>query len=338
MANRHRAGAWLLYAVPLFFSVAMIFASGIPRASASEDQSQQFLIGAYIAGAAHDAEIMHAFESQSASSLDIVTWYQPWGADKARGDWYAPEFDGETLLRVTARGALPFITWEPWGVRNGQSPADVSSISAGHYDAYIDSWAEGLKEFGGPVFLRPFHEMNNPVYPWAYGNNGNTAQDLIDAWRYLHDRVAQAGAVNVIWVWSPNTEADNIRLADLYPGDEYVDWFGVDGYNGGDVYPEWWGGWASPEMIFDQSFRAFTAINPNISIMIAETSSVEQGGNKAAWITELYTRLPDSYPQLRAIIWFNEQWGHDGADWRMNSSPEALAAFRAGIQSAIENR
>ena len=44
--------------------------------------------------------------------------------------------------------------------------------------------------------------------------------------------VAALGATNAIWIWSPNviTAHPSVRLAPLYPGDDYVDWVGMVGY------------------------------------------------------------------------------------------------------------
>ena len=45
----------------------------------------------------------------------------------------------------------------------------------------------------------------------------------------------RSGANNVNWVWCPNIDPDGIfyDLSSLYPGDAYVDWTGLDGYNWG---------------------------------------------------------------------------------------------------------
>jgi beta-mannanase len=174
--------------------------------------------------------------------------------------------------------------------------------------------------------------MNNPGYLWAYGQNGNTARDLIAAWRYVHERFARVGASNVMWVWSPNTETDQVSFRDLYPGDAYVDWLGVDGYNGGTQLG--WGGWRSPQDVFRRSYRSLVALNPTKPIMIAETSTVEQGGDKAQWIDDLFNSLPSTFVNVRAIVWFQADHTTRGeADWRVNSSGAALKAYQAAVGS-----
>lgn len=286
-------------------------------------------IGAYVPGAAQDTALLDQFETMTNRRMAIVHWYQPWGYDNGS---YTAALDTRALDAVAARGATPLITWEAWGTVNGVDPSHVANISTGAFDAYIDSWATGLKAFGKPVYLRLFHEMNFQGYPWAYGTNGNTAEDLVSAWRYVHNRFARAGAANVRWVWCPNPENGVVPFDAIYPGDAYVDWFGVDAYNGGTQFD--WGGWRSARQIVEQTYRIFQTLAPTKPVMLAEVSSVEQGGSKAQWITDLFAATPAALPNIRAIVWFHENWttvdarNLPVADWRVNTSLTALQAFR----------
>jgi beta-mannanase len=140
----------------------------------------------------------------------------------------------------------------------------------------------------------------------------------------------------VTWVWCPNVDyADAVHpLRSLYPGDAYVDWTCLDGYNWG-TNPSHVGGWHS----FDETFRATyklvtQQIAPTKPLMIGETASSEYGGAKAAWITDALTQqMPRHYPRVRALVWFNKN--ADGMDWIIESSPAAQAAFAAGIAAPL---
>ena len=76
-------------------------------------------------------------------------------------------------------------------------------------------------------------------YPWALGVNGNTAAEYVAAWKHVHAIFVRNGATNVRWVWNPNTMGATTAATylplywSLYPGDEYVDWLGLDIYNTG---------------------------------------------------------------------------------------------------------
>lgn len=308
-----------------------------PPAEADLTGGRRVALGVYVNDFVWTNASLDRFEQQVGQPMQIVQWYQPWGADRAVGD-YQPDLDVEALHRVTGRGAVPMITWEPWGRVNGVETSPVRTITTGVFDDYIDGWANGLRSYGKPVFLRLFHEMNGDRYPWSYGVNGNSAEDLIDAWRYVHGRFQKAKATNVLWVWSPNVEDSRVSFQRLYPGSEYVDWFGVDGYNRGRHW--WYSSWRSPRQLFQRSLDKIGALDTEKPIMIAEVSSVESGGDKAHWIRELYTSLAVDNPRLRAIIWFHYDMSADPneTDWRLDSSPEAVGAYKDATSTSLYSR
>jgi mannan endo-1,4-beta-mannosidase len=108
--------------------------------------------------------------------------------------------------------------------------------------------------------------------------------------------------------------------APLYPGDRAVDWVAVDGYNGGDALP--WGGWRSPEEVFGDSLADLQDLTDR-PLAITEVASAEQGGDKAAWIADLFGLALRR--GIRVLIWFDYQ---KETDWRVQSSPTSAAAFR----------
>ncbi len=78
-------------------------------------------------------------------------------------------------------------------------------------------------------------------------------------------------------------------------------------------------------MVFARSHNLLVSITQR-PMMIAEIASAEQGGDKAAWIRQgLLHDLPTHFPHIRAVIWFDR---NKETDWRVNSSPAALDAFR----------
>jgi hypothetical protein len=71
--------------------------------------------------------------------------------------------------------------------------------------------------------------------------------------------------------------------------------------------------------------------------MIAETSSEESGGSKASWITDLLGTLPQSFPQIKALVWYNHRAYDSGLNhwwpWEIESSATSQTAFANGIAS-----
>ncbi|HET7636594.1 MAG TPA: glycosyl hydrolase [Candidatus Limnocylindria bacterium] len=229
--------------------------------------------------------------------------------------------------QIAKRGAQHVLTWEPNGIT-------LRSIANGEHDAFIRSFAQSAAAWGGRIYLRPMHEMNGSWYSWGRGVNGNTPQQFVAAWRRMHDIFVAAGATNVKWVWSPNVRyGPEYPLADLYPGNAYVDWVGLDGYNWGLDPHLGQPAWQSFEQIFGATYREITgSVAPGKPIMIAETASTENGGDKASWILKTFLTDAPKYPAVRALIWFNQADGR--SDFRINSSSSSLAAFKQVMNSA----
>jgi len=251
----------------------------------------------------------------------IVNWFQQWlsGETRFRADWAA---------RVAQAGALPMITWEPWSAPAGekhnaeQPEVSLARIAAGDHDEYIRSFARQVAAYRGPVLIRLMHEMNGHWFSWGVGVNGNTATDFVAAWRHVHRIFGQEGARNVSWVWSINNleSADaEAGVAELYPGDRWVDWVATSGFNWGDAYD--WSSWRDAEAIYGSAYRALSGLGK--PIMISEIGTTDIGGDAGAWIAESLAILRTSYPLVHAVLWYDDIDG-GGLDFRLQG-PTARA-------------
>jgi hypothetical protein len=83
----------------------------------------------------------------------------------------------------------------------------------------------------------------------------------------------------------------------------------------------------SPSQLFGDGLSQLRALAPGKQILIAETSSAEQGGNKADWITSLFSYLA-AQPDITAVTWFHY---NKETDWRINSSTSAANAFKQAL-------
>lgn len=316
----------------LLFTMAMtLTALSLLPVSAQEADPEPVALGVMVE-VMEERNRLDALIDQIGRSPSVVMWHSHWGNESG-------EFDLSLLEYVAERGATPLITWEAWrplyaaGVAVSEQPDfSLQTILNGDWDDYIDSWIEGIDEFGGPVYLRWGHEMNGDWYPWGVGVNANTGEDFVGAWRYLHDRFETAGVDNVRWVWSP-AATGLTEIEPLYPGDDYVDWIGMSGFNWG-TSPQPWGvaGWQTFTEIFTPTYERLTAISDK-PIIVTEVASSEDGGDKSAWISQsLLTELPENFPAIDAVIWFNLL---KETDWRIDSSPESLRAFIAVANSPL---
>lgn len=282
--------------------------------------------GAWVPGAPWDLAPLSTIERQIGQPLGIVMWYQGWGAGNA-------PLDVALLDRVAARNALPMITWEPWDYTKGvdQPEYRLKRITSGAFDTYIRSWADGLRDWGKPMVLRFAHEMNHNKYPWCVNVNENSPADFVAAWRHVRSIFAAAGATNVAFHWCPNADwagSGKVPFSEIYPGDSNVDIVGVDGYNGGTDLD--WGGWQTFSAIFGYSISALGELTAK-PIVIGEVASAETGGSKAAWVGDMLAKaVPVTFPNVRGVVWFNE---NRETHWEMQSSAASLDAFRAGLLS-----
>jgi beta-mannanase len=277
-----------------------------------------------------EARTIDTFESHAGKRASIVHWGQPWWHAGKYQPFYADDYE-----RVRLRGAIPMINWSSWDYSNGVNQPDfrLAGIADGRHDDYIRQWALGAKAWGHPLFLRFDHEMNGWwQFPWSEQVNGNRPGDFVRAWRHVHDIFVEVGATNVTWVWCPNIAGPGTTpLASLYPGDQYVDWVGMDGYNWGTDRGNTWQSFAQ---VFGDTYDQLRRLAPAKPIMLGEWASSENGGSKAAWIADaLGVQLPLRYPMIKAIVWFN--WNDDDPQlsWTVESSSASAAAFAQGIAS-----
>jgi mannan endo-1,4-beta-mannosidase len=252
-------------------------------------------------------------------------------------DWTSGSFRPELFDAIVRRRMMPMISWEPRDHRVQEgfgSPAKdqpeytLSRIVDGEWDDYIRQSARQLRSLRYPVSIRFAQQMNGDWFPWSEKVNGNHAGQYVAAWRHIRNIFDQEGASNVTWVWSPNVcYTGSASLQDLYPGDQFVDWIGIDGYNGGAALP--WGGWQSPDQLYLPTVRELRTITKK-PLVLTEVASTEVGGSKADWIKDLFSML-ERERDIIGFIWVEAQ---READWRVVSSPGARTAFSTGVAGA----
>jgi Glycosyl hydrolase family 26 len=243
----------------------------------------------------------------------IVMWFQAFSE---------PLYWPGQLPDATHNGAIPMITWDP-DYGSGGGAYSMRRIADGGLDGYLITSAKAAARWHGTVFIRFAHEMNGGWYKWGDGSPGNTATDYIAAWRHVVRLFRSHGANNVRWVWSPNAMwGRQYPFKKFYPGDRWVDWVALDGYNWGSLKGS---GWRGMRVIFQSSYAKMRSLTHK-PLMIAETAAPEAGGDKARWIRNGFLRtLPRYMPAVRAVIWFDRI---KETDWRVNSSAAALRAYR----------
>jgi len=299
-----------------------IFALGGKPANLNSDG---VYFGLFREGAPRDISKIQQFQKEYGFKPHMVMWYL---------DWKQP-FSMEQCLQVISYGAVPHIVWEPW-VWGDFDAIRLKNIAQGDWDPYITQFAEDVKRFGYPVFIRVLHEFNIEGYSWSLSVNDHDYELYIKAYRHIVDIYRKVGAHNAFFVWCPMNysypEEPWNDYTKAYPGDNYVDWIGIDGYNWGTT--QTWSQWQSFEVLFKEPVRILSKQHPTKPIMIAEFASSTEGGDKVAWLDEIPYYLKTTLKQIKLINWFDIK---KEADWRIKSPAGCVTAFKKMIKNPIFN-
>lgn len=319
--------------------------TSLPPTPTPAPSTSKIYWGALVNGRAPDSTnlapggIFDTFEQRAGKRMSILHWGSPW--------YYATSplaFQKSYFDAVRARGSIPLVDWGSWNVGSGVNQVNfqLADIYGGKYDSYITQWAQAAKAWGHPFFLRFDWEMNGDwQFPWSEQINGNQPGDYVKMWRHVHDIFTQQGVTNVSWVWCPNVSGGTtVPMSGLYPGDAYVDWTCLDGYN---KYTTW----LNFEQVFNaaginwlgQSYNEITNLAPGKPLMLGEFASQEAGdggAKKAAWLQDmLLTQLPAKFPKIKAVVYFNWNDGSTANSFPIESSPAATDAFKQGISASV---
>jgi hypothetical protein len=197
-----------------------------------------------------DAPSEPARQAQARSGPELPDLSSPLGVYRAHPE-QVPEFEGWLGRDVTF--VLGFYgradDWSEienpsWLARRWQGtgytavrsiamlPNDRTSLAAGaagRYDRYWRSFAETFVEAGeGDAILRLGWEFNGKFYPWsAVGQE----EEFARYWRRIVDTMRAVPGAEFSFDWCPLGGNTNADLEMAYPGDDYVDFIGLDAYD-----------------------------------------------------------------------------------------------------------
>ncbi len=274
-------------------------------------------------------------ETETMLRPDIVVFFLQWPSP---ADASSQNFPLESLEAIWNRGALPCITWEPMYHKDGkETMISHSQLLGGHYDQYITRFAEKAKLWNKPFMIRFGHEMNIKRYHWGTQEDGYGPQSPAiyrQMFRYVVELFRKTGAHNVLWVFCPNVEslpntsydpsASWNTLSNYYPGDDYVDILGLDGYNWGNTQTKdkngWESSWKSFREIFAPACGELMKLGherPGKPVIVFETACVGHGGNKMEWIRDALS--VSRQLGIQGIVWFQSK---KELDWRIDSDTD----------------
>ena len=236
---------------------------------------------------------------------------------------------------IRAHGSIPFFSWASQATPASLNQPDfqLADVIDGSHDAYIREFAEAATRLGPP--LLPPLQLGDERRLVRLGRGRQrqpgrrVRRRLAPRPRHLHRGRRHQRDLGLVPQRRPRRKLQD--LAPLYPGDEYVDWTGLDGYNWGTNPARPTAGAASTTSSARPTTRSPARSRPRKPLIVSEVGSTEYGGSKAAWIADALESAATNYPQLRGLLWFEKF--DDGMDWPIETSSSSAGAFAAGIQS-----
>ncbi|WP_217486767.1 glycoside hydrolase family 26 protein [Cytobacillus firmus] len=241
---------------------------------------------------------------------------------------YGKPFPKEWAEEVIAAGGFPQVAWEP---NNGLN--EVKD------DEYLRQFAKDAGELNVPILLRYASEMNGT---WTF-YSGHSEQ-YIEKWKLVHD-VMEKEAPNVMMLWNVFTMPES-TIDEFYPGDEYVDYVGVNIYN---VFYhndkiEAKSDFEDPLRLLDYVYNTYSHKKPIVIGEFGVTNYTVTDGQHhddfaVEKITRMYKYLPELYPRVKFIYYFdvnnlvNAPEGRKINNYAITEKKSILNAYAANVKT-----
>ena len=268
----------------------------------------------------------------------VIMWYRYLGHD----------FPLEGMQDAHQNGKLVELTYQiAKGDLYGKNPN--FEVLDGLRDDEIRKFARQAKEFSHPFLFRLNNEMNSTWVSYS-GHSSLADPDVYrQVWQRVYRIFEEEGVDNAIWIFNPNDISYppckwNTHLA-YYPGNEYVHMIGLTGYNTGDYFRNHTGErWRSFTEIYDRLWYMYRDVYSEFPWIITEFACSSVGGDKEAWITDMFANLP-RYKNIKIAVWWSyydedprpETKGTPARRYWLDEKPEYLDAFKRGLSQTQPN-
>jgi len=253
------------------------------------------------------------------------------------------KFPTKSEIAMTQDPAHPRVLLLNWKVAYGSNWA---AVAAGGKDARIDAWANYVKANYGSqkFFLALHHEPENDVQLAA--GSGMTAKDFAAMYRHVILRLRADGVTNVVNVLAYMGNERWMAQSwwkDLYPGDDVVDWVGLDSYVS--VEPGYYHFGDFGDLLDRKptggglGFYDWSATShPTKPIMVAEWGMYHRVAYPTSKAAAFKTVVPELalHPKVKAIVYFDTAKDDTGdRNIAVDSTADSLTAFRQVAASPI---
>lgn len=257
-------------------------------------------------------------------------------------DW---EFPVEELTKFYNDGKITEMTLQISNFNNDDLFGKNINFDVydGLMDEHIREFARGAKEFGHPFLFRLNNEMNSDWVNYSGVAALSDPDIFVSNWRRIYDIFQEEGVDNAIWIFNPNAEdcppTHWNSYISYYPGNEYVHMIGLTGYNTGTYYAEVYNEkWRTFDEIYAEPYEKYMHVFSEFPFIITEFASSSIGGDKPAWIRDMFKSIK-KYDNVKMALW----WSSADYDMReatyktlarpyfLDETEETTKAFREGI-------
>ena len=227
------------------------------------------------------------------------------------------------------RGGIVTFSWHPRNIVTGGDSWDVSTdgvvaaaLEGGQKHEEFMLWLQRAADFIGSIgpdvkiIFRPWHENLGNWFWW--GGTHCTDAEYVSLYRTTRDYFESRGITGLQWCYSPNGNAGADAYMSRYPGDDYVDYMGIDTYEGvyGGISLETAAEAYRQEVKQNLTYLQALATEHGKVMCFSETGL--EGLQDGKWWTEvLYPSIKD-FPIAYVLTWRNahDKPGHFYAPWK----------------------
>lgn len=303
-------------ATPLDTSASVGTIASVPASTSASKSATHHYVGIITPQMPASYAPAESFQAATGADVGIVAYYSGW-----------PEgFRSQFAETAWEHGSITMVDMDPPGRENA-----MTQIADGKFDWYLNDFARAVKGFGRKVIINFGHEVNGSWF--SYGYTHVQPATFVAAFRHLHEVFTDAGVRNVTWMWDVNVPVGSQTgpIASFYPGDAYVNWVGIDGYD-----------WQA-KRTFTETFGTMIKQVKSVTsrpILVAETA-VLPGPNAAMQVASWLHGIESD--RLLGLVWFDVDKRHfqhtgDTHDWKLEDDSSALAAFRAALPAYLATR
>ena len=294
-----------------------------------------------------NSQSINNFETLATKKLVWAPFSQHWFKGMA--------YPKAQIQAIHEAGVMPYVRFLPRSDLKQFEKEKVFTLDRiinGDFDTELRAWAKGAKAHDIPFIMDFGVEMNGDWFSWSGIFNGADKKDAYgdptlydgpekyrDAYRHIIDLFRDEEVNHVTWFFHPNIldtpTVEWNKAKYYYPGDDYIDWIGFSLY--GPFFPADYYWDTFPEIV-EENYKRILEISSTKPFALSELGVTDHHplGTKKKWLDDAFALMfSKKFLNFRAFTYWHEDWDNDGSltALKIDSSDEALSAFRAGVQN-----